>query len=53
MLELIKEGSKKPDKKALELWWHQIGQWQAVNCLEFDRESPLIKRNMPLSNYLK
>jgi acetolactate synthase-1/2/3 large subunit len=43
MLELIKEGSKKPDKKALELWWHQIGQWQAVNCLEFDRESPLIK----------
>ncbi len=43
MLELIKENSKKPNKKALELWWHQIGQWQAVNCLEFDRESPLIK----------
>ena len=43
MLELIKESPKKPNKKALELWWHQIGQWQAVNCLEFDRESPLIK----------
>lgn len=43
MLELIKESSKKPNKKALELWWHQIGQWQAVNCLEFDRTSPLIK----------
>ena len=43
MLELIKENQKKPNKKALELWWHQIGQWQAVNCLEFDRESPLIK----------
>ena len=43
MLELIKESSKKPNKKALELWWHQIEQWQAVNCLEFDRESPLIK----------
>jgi len=43
MLELIKENPKKPNKKALELWWHQIGQWQAVNCLEFDRESPLIK----------
>ena len=43
MLELIKESQKKPNKKALELWWHQIGQWQAVNCLEFDRESPLIK----------
>ena len=43
MLELIKESSKKPNKKALELWWRQIGQWQAVNCLEFDRASPLIK----------
>jgi acetolactate synthase I/II/III large subunit len=43
MLELIKQSHKKPDKKALELWWHQIGQWQAVNCLEYDRESPLIK----------
>jgi acetolactate synthase-1/2/3 large subunit len=43
MLELIKENHKKPDKKALELWWRQIGQWQAVNCLEYDRESPLIK----------
>jgi len=43
MLELIKENPKKPNKKALELWWHQIGQWQAINCLEFDRESPLIK----------
>ena len=43
MLELIKESQKKPNKKALELWWHQIGQWQAVNCLEYDRESPLIK----------
>ena len=43
MIELIKESSKKPNKKALELWWQQIGQWQAVNCLEFDRASPLIK----------
>ena len=43
MLELIKENPKKPNKKSLELWWHQIGQWQAVNCLEFDRDSPLIK----------
>ncbi len=43
MLELIKESNKKPDKKALELWWSQIGQWRAVNCLEYDRESPLIK----------
>ncbi len=43
MLEIIKESKKKPDEKALELWWNQIRQWQAVNCLEFDRQSPLIK----------
>ena len=43
MLELIKDNQKNPNKKALELWWHQIGQWQAVNCLQYDRESPLIK----------
>ena len=43
MLEMIKESRKKPNEKALELWWNQVRQWQAVNCLEFDRESPLIK----------
>jgi len=43
MLELIKESHKKPHKKALEPWWNQIEQWRSVNCLEFDRESPLIK----------
>ena len=43
MLELIKESSTKPNKKALELWWQQIAQWQAVDCLQFDRNSPLIK----------
>ena len=43
MMEFIKESSTKPNKKALELWWQQIAQWQAVDCLQFDRESPLIK----------
>ncbi len=43
MLELIKESQKKSDKKALEQWWNQIRHWQALNCLDFDRTSPLIK----------
>jgi acetolactate synthase-1/2/3 large subunit len=43
MMEFIKESSTKPNKKALELWWQQIAQWQAIDCLQFDRESPLIK----------
>jgi len=43
MLELIRESHKKRHKKELEPWWNQIDQWRAINCLEFDRESRLIK----------
>jgi acetolactate synthase-1/2/3 large subunit len=43
MLELIKESKKKPNKKALENWWNQIEKWRAVNCLDYDRDSVLIK----------
>ncbi len=43
MMELIKESPQKPDGNALASWWNQIRQWQSVNCLEFDRTSPLIK----------
>ncbi|MFZ2451300.1 MAG: acetolactate synthase 3 large subunit [Methylovulum miyakonense] len=43
MITLIKDHKAKPQKKALEAWWQQIGQWRALECLEFDRESPLIK----------
>ncbi len=43
MLELIRDAQQKPDADALALWWNQIRQWQALNCLEFDRTSNLIK----------
>jgi acetolactate synthase-1/2/3 large subunit len=43
MLELIKASKQKPDKNALKQWWNQIEQWRSVNCLEFDRDSRLIK----------
>jgi acetolactate synthase-1/2/3 large subunit len=43
MLEMLAESKKKPSKKALEAWWKQIDQWRSVHCLEFDRESRLIK----------
>lgn len=43
MLELIKESEKKPNKKTLESWWNQIEKWRAVNCLDYDRSSILIK----------
>ncbi len=43
MIELIKESKKTPNKKALETWWKQIKDWQSIDCLEYDRESSLIK----------
>jgi acetolactate synthase I/II/III large subunit len=43
MIELIKESKKTPNKKALETWWKQIKDWQRIDCLEYDRKSPLIK----------
>ncbi|GAB6141079.1 acetolactate synthase 3 catalytic subunit [Methylosoma difficile] len=43
MIEQIKEGKDKVNKKALEAWWLQISQWQAIHCLEYDRDSLLIK----------
>ncbi|MGZ4989518.1 MAG: acetolactate synthase 3 large subunit [Methylobacter sp.] len=43
MMEMLKESKKKPSKKALESWWNQIDQWRAVKCMEYDRNSLLIK----------
>jgi acetolactate synthase-1/2/3 large subunit len=43
MLELIRDSKKKPSRKALESWWNQIDQWRAIKCMEYDRNSALIK----------
>ncbi len=43
MIELIKDSKKTPSKKALETWWKQIKDWQSIDCLSYDRESPQIK----------
>jgi acetolactate synthase-1/2/3 large subunit len=43
MLEMIKESKKKTSKKALDSWWYQIDQWRAIKCMEYDRNSSLIK----------
>ncbi|OQK16933.1 acetolactate synthase 3 catalytic subunit [Methyloprofundus sedimenti] len=43
MLDVLKEHKKRPSKKALEAWWSQIDQWREAKCLEFDRDSDLIK----------
>lgn len=34
---------RRPDPEALSAWWEQIERWRAVDCLRYDRTSPLIK----------
>ncbi|MSP26870.1 MAG: acetolactate synthase 3 large subunit [Methylococcales bacterium] len=43
LLECLKENKKQPNKKALDAWWQQIDEWRAVQSLEYDRTSDLIK----------
>jgi acetolactate synthase-1/2/3 large subunit len=43
LLDCLKDSKKKTNKKALESWWKQINEWQAVQSLEYDRNSDLIK----------
>lgn len=42
MAEINVNGSR-IDTEALAAWWDQIKEWQSINCLEYDRESALIK----------
>ncbi|MCG6971125.1 MAG: acetolactate synthase 3 large subunit [Gammaproteobacteria bacterium] len=41
--EELKSRKEKPDQKALAKWWDQIGKWKAEDCLQYDRNSSLIK----------
>ncbi len=43
MIDLLKASDTKGDQTALESWWNQINKWRGVNCLEYDRDSKLIK----------
>jgi len=44
--QLIAEINLNPRRVGVEVlaaWWDQVKEWRSVNCLEFDRESTLIK----------
>ncbi|MFN2309272.1 MAG: acetolactate synthase 3 catalytic subunit [Gammaproteobacteria bacterium] len=43
MMKFIKDGSERPDAEALKMWWKQINEWRAMDCLKFDRTSEIIK----------
>ncbi|MFN3715226.1 MAG: acetolactate synthase 3 catalytic subunit [Thiobacillus sp.] len=43
MLALLKQARDKPDAAALTAWWTQIELWRAKNCLNYNKQSPIIK----------
>ncbi|RAZ88096.1 acetolactate synthase 3 large subunit [Cereibacter johrii] len=42
-LRLWKSRGRKVNREALAVWWKQIAEWKAVNCLDYTPSSTLIK----------
>jgi acetolactate synthase-1/2/3 large subunit len=43
MVRLWRQSAVVPDKKALQAWWEQIGQWRAKKSLSFTNSNEIIK----------
>jgi len=43
MVEQIRASERKPDGEALEKWWAQINGWRKIDCMNYDRDSEIIK----------
>lgn len=43
LCDLINSADTQSDAAALAAWWQQIKQWQSLDCMRYDRNSPLIK----------
>ena len=43
LLELLAQSDKGPNATALKSWWEQIDAWRGRNCLNYDRNSSVIK----------
>jgi acetolactate synthase I/II/III large subunit len=43
MIALLKLSRVGVNAQALETWWNRVNEWRALKCLEYDRDSALIK----------
>ena len=50
MIKLIKASKEKPDQPALKTWWTQIELWRSRDCLNYDRQSKIIKPQFVLEH---
>ncbi|MDH5748264.1 MAG: acetolactate synthase 3 large subunit [Rhodospirillales bacterium] len=48
LIKIWKSTQAKPDKKAIEAWWKQIGKWRERDCLRYDRDDKVIKPQFAL-----
>ena len=48
MVKMVKGHKNQPDAEALKSWWLQINEWREKECLQYDRESELIKPQLAL-----
>ena len=39
MIRVLKETKRKPKDAKLKVWWQQIEEWRAMDCLKYDRET--------------
>ncbi len=53
LLAQLKASGKRPDPAALAAWWEQIERWRAIDCLRYDRTSPLIKPQYVIEQLLE
>jgi len=44
LIKELKVGNRKPkNPEAISAWWRQVEEWRAMDCLEYDRASSVIK----------
>ena len=43
MLQELRQTERRANPDDIAAWWKQINEWRATNCLEYDRNSDLIK----------
>ncbi len=53
MSKLLAQTEQKSDAAALDAWWKRIGEWQAQDCLAYDKSSPHIKPQSVIESLYK
>jgi acetolactate synthase-1/2/3 large subunit len=53
MLAYLRDSGGAPDSDALAAWWTQIDDWRGMDCMRYDRASPMIKPQFAVETLYK